>query len=87
MHHIGVMITGEDIPGTAHICRKLVDLVEGSINDGRNRGRVTEITLNEVIGNGRRVFVVPEIHTANPTSLSLQSVHEVTADKPPGAAN
>src|SRR4030042_1093475 len=87
VHHIGIMLSGEDISGTAHICGKLIYLIKETVEHVLAHVLIAKIADNEFIGNSGAELGVFEIDSPYPVPLTLQSDHQVVADKPTGSAN
>ena len=65
MHDVGIMLAGENITGTSHICRKLKCLIKTAVYDCTAKARITKITNHKVIGFGLRVFRIFQVDTTD----------------------
>ena len=72
MHHVGVVLAGENVAGAAHIGGELIDFVKPPIDHLSDKVRITKITDHEIIGLGfaeaRKFEIAPR--TQKPSRLS-----------------
>ena len=87
MHHVGVVLTGEDIAGATHVGRELIDLVEAAIDDGATKTLVPQVADHEIVGFGLREFVKFQVDAANPKPVTLQPLDKMAADETTGPAD
>jgi hypothetical protein len=83
VHDVGVMLTGEDIAGAAHVRGQLIHLVEATIDDAATELGVAQVTDHEIIGLRLGVGVVFEIDAADPEAFALQRFTRWPPMKPP----
>ena len=50
VHHVGVMLAGKNVTGTAHVGRQLIDFVESTVDRRMADILATQIPDHEVIG-------------------------------------
>src|SRR5882672_4117263 len=87
MHYVRIVFAGEDVTRTAHVRRKLVNLIEWAIHRSFAESRIAEVPLDEFIGGRRAEFRMLQIGSANPHSLALQSPDKVGSDESASSAN
>ena len=75
------MIAGENIPGAAHIRRKLVDFIELPVDHRPDIGRLSQIRDDEIVGFGPGVTRMLQVNTPHPASLGFKAMHQMAADK------
>jgi hypothetical protein len=78
MHDVGVMLASKYITGTAHIRRKLIDLIEATIDDLAAQERIPQITDHEIIRWRFGKWIELEIDSANPETFTFQAFHQVS---------
>lgn len=87
MHDVGIVVAREDISGSAHVGRQLVQLVEPAIDRGAAVIGTPEVADDEIVGLGVAEFGKLEIDPADPEAFTLQAADQVTADEPAGPAD
>ena len=81
VHHVGVVLAGEDVTGAAHIGGQLIDLVEAAVDGFTAHGRVAQVADDEVIGHGFAEARILQVHAAHPKAFLFQSLNEVAPDE------
>ncbi len=81
MHHLGIVLAGEDIAGAAHVGGKLINFFNSLDGLARHAG-IAKVGENEFVGRRRRIFVWLQIDCPNPVAFLAQSAYEVAANKP-----
>src|ERR1043166_9696741 len=87
MHDMRVMLAGKNIPGAAHVCSQLIDLVKSAIYDLATIILVPEIRDEEVIRLCLIEFRVFQIDPTDPETFALQAPHQMIADEATCTAN
>jgi len=80
------VLTGEDIPGAAHVSSELINLVD-VLDDGAREVLIAQVADDELVGGRIGVFVSFEVHRSDPKVLSFEAFNQVAADKAAGAVN
>jgi hypothetical protein len=80
------MLTGENIAGATHICRKLIDLIESAIHDGATKSLVPQVAHYEIVGGSLRKFMKFQIYPANPKPIVLQTFDKMATNETSGPA-
>jgi hypothetical protein len=81
MHDISIMLAGEYIAGTPHVCSELIDLIESAVYDLTTGARVSQINHNKVIRLRFGEWIEFEIGSADPEAFALESLYQVTTNK------
>ena len=74
---------------TAHVGRKLIDLVSGLALDpdgGLTSGFLTQVQEQEFVGGAGGKVGGFDVHAADPIALALEPFDQVTADESTGSA-
>ena len=87
MHHVGVVLAGEDIAGAAHVGGELIDLIELAVDDGRADILLAQVADDEIVGFGLGEFRIFQIDAADPEAFTLQPLDQMAGDKTASAAN
>jgi len=82
MHHVRVMLGGEDIPRTPHVGGKLIDLVEPSVEHGTAYRGVAQVADDELVSCRFRELGMLDVHTPNEQPFRSQSPRQVASDEP-----
>jgi hypothetical protein len=82
--NIGVVLAGEDVAGTAHVGRQLVDLLD-TLDDGPDDVWIAQIAEDELVGGRGGEIVRLEIDGANPVVFGFETFNEVAADEATGS--
>jgi hypothetical protein len=64
VHHVGVIVAGEDAAGTAHVGGELVDVVEALVKDLAADRLVAQVADDELISRARGELMVFQIYAA-----------------------
>ncbi len=83
MHHVRVVLAGEDVPGAAHVRGQLVDDLDSPDHIADQR-RVAQVALNKFIGRRIGELMPLQVHRAHPESLGFEPLHQVATDKAAG---
>jgi hypothetical protein len=86
VHHIRIVLTGEDISGPTHICGELIDLIDVPQNLVCDRD-ITQVAYDEVIGSRSVELGIFQINTPYPITIPLEPANQVTANKSASACN
>src|SRR5262245_1826392 len=81
VHHVGIVFTGKNVTGSAHVSRQLIDFVEAAIDHMLHEVCITQIAQQKVISLCLAEPRELEIDTSDPEPFSLQSSHEMMTDK------
>src|SRR5262249_8379152 len=87
VHHVGIVFTGEDVTGSAHIGRELIDLVEAAVDHMTDEIWITQVADHEIIGLG---FAEPwelEIGASHPEAFALEPFDKMVTDEAPRPAH
>ena len=87
VHHVGVVLTGENVTGAAHVGRQLVNFVKPPIDHISHKIRITKIADHEIIGLGFAKARKFKVRATNPESLALEPLDQMMTDEPTGAAD
>src|SRR5579863_8849052 len=87
MHDVGVVLASEDKPGSAHVRRQLVDLIERPVDQVPAKIGITQITDQEVVRGSLGIFVSLQIGTTYPHALRLQALHQMASDETSSSAH
>jgi hypothetical protein len=87
VHQVGIVLTGKDVAGAAHVSRQLIDFVEPPVDYIFHKIRITKIADHEIIGLGFAKAWKFEIRATNPESLTLEPLDQMMTDEATGAAN
>ena len=87
VHHIGIVFAGEDIAGSPHVSRELIDFVEPAVDHLSYKVRITQIANHEIVSLGLAETWEFEISTSNPKALPLEPPYQVVTDEPTGPAD
>ena len=86
MHYAGVVLTGEDVAGAAHVSGELIDFVD-VLDHGASEILVAQIAENELVGVCGAVFMLFDIDATDPKAFGFESFDEVAADEATGAVH
>jgi hypothetical protein len=81
VHHVGVVLAGEDVPCPAHVGSQLVQLVEITVYRSLDDRWVAKISNDEVVRARFAEFRALQINTSHPEALSPQPGNQMTTDK------
>jgi hypothetical protein len=81
VHDVGVVFTREDEPRPTHIGRKLIDLIEPTIDHATANRGVSQVAYEKVIGGRRRELGKFQIDPTHPKALASQTLDEMASDK------
>jgi hypothetical protein len=84
VHHVGIVLAGEDITSPAHIGCKLVDFIEGTIDHVPYEIWITQIADQKVIRLRLAKTWKLEISAPNPKSFPLEPTDQVVTDESAG---
>ena len=87
MHHVGIVLAGEDVAGAAHVGGELIDFIEFPIDHRRADILLAQIADDEIIGLRLGEFRIFQVDAADPEAFAFQTLHHVAGDKAAGAAN
>src|SRR5262249_12443500 len=87
VHDVGIVFTGEDVTGPAHIGRKLIDLIEAAVDQLFHEGWVTPVSGHEIISLGLAEPRELEIGASHPEAFALEPFDKVVADETTGPAH
>src|SRR5690606_781430 len=87
VHHVRVVLAGENVAGAAHVGGQLIDLVEAAVDGLPADIPVAEVADDEIVGFRLGEARVLQIHTADPETLPAQPSHNVGADEAAGSQN
>ncbi len=87
MHHVGVVLSGEDVAGAAHVGGELVNLVETTIDNLFAECSVAQITADKVVGFRLGMLMKFDVDAADPKSFSPQPLDEMAANESASTAN
>jgi hypothetical protein len=87
VHHLGVVLSGKDVSGAAHVCGQLIYLVEFPVDHLAAKERISKVTKHEIISLYFPEFGKFQIDTTDPKPIAFQPVNDVAANKPAGAEN
>jgi hypothetical protein len=87
VHDVGIVLTGEDITGSAHIGRKLIDLIETAVDHMSHEIWVTQVADHEIIGLGLAEPRELEIGASHPEAFTLEPFDKMVADETTGPAH
>ena len=77
MHDLGIVIASKDKSGSAHICSKLVDLMDGLIKNPFAQPYVTKVSLNKIICLRFNKLRELKIDTPDPKAVFLQTLFDI----------
>src|SRR5262249_24880836 len=87
-HHVGIMLAGEYITGSAHVGSKLVHLVVGlAAKHIAHLVWITQVRAQEVVGIDVGKLGKLAIGAANPAAVTLEPPHQMVTDESTGSAN
>jgi hypothetical protein len=81
VHDVRIVLAGEDIAGTTHVGRQLVNFIEIAIYYAMDGILLAQVGDNEVVCFGLGVFVKLEVHTTHPKTFTLEALDQMAADK------
>src|SRR4051812_44501173 len=84
VHDGGVVLTGEDVAGPAHVRGELIDVVDAA-HDLRYDGGIPEVRLDELVNGGCRELVLLHVDASDPMPFGPEPPNQVAADEPTGA--
>src|SRR5262249_41196010 len=87
VHDVSIVFTGEDVTGSAHIGRKLIDLVEAAVDHMMHEVWVTKVADHEVISLGLAEPWELEISASHPEAFALEPLDKMVTDEPTGPAH
>ena len=87
VHHVGIVFTGEDVAGSAHVGCKLIDFVEAAVDHMPHEVWITKIADHEVIGFCLAETWEFEIGTSDPKAFPLEPPDKVVTDEATGPAD
>ena len=87
MNDVSVVISCENISGTAHVCGKLINFIKATIDHRSTKVRVAEIADDKIVCRRLGMFVTFQIDSPHPKAFELEPLDQVTADKPAGSAH
>ena len=87
MHHVGIVFTGEDVAGSAHIGCELIDFIEAAVDHVPHEIWITKIADHEVIGFRLAETWKLEISASDPKAFPLEPPDQVVTDKSTGPAD
>ena len=87
VHHVGIIVAGEDIACAAHVGSQLVDLVKLAVDHFTHEQLVAQITHHEIVCLGVREFVHLEVNAAHPIAFALEAADKVPPDESACAAD
>jgi len=80
VHHRRIMFSGKDIPGTSHIRRKLIYLVNPVHNSAHYVG-LAKVADYKLVGWGLNKVVTFDIDSTNPIPFAFQTLYPMPSDK------
>ena len=86
MHHVGVVQSGKDVAGAAHVGGELIDFVD-AIDDIGNEVWIAQVAYNELVGRRGGKVMNLEVDGANPVPFRFQTLDQVSADEPTGTVD
>src|SRR5262249_27987993 len=87
VHHVGIVFTGKDVTGSAHISRKLIDLIEAAVDHMSHEVWVTQVADHEIIGLCLAKPRELEIRASHPEAFALEPFDKMVADEPTAPAH
>ena len=87
MHHVGVVLAGEDIAGPSHVGGELINFVKAPIDHVFHKVLVAKIADDKIIRLGLAEARELEVGAAHPEAFSLQTPHEMMTDEAAGPAH
>jgi hypothetical protein len=87
MHYVGVIVSGENISGSAHICCELINFIEASINDFANGDSVTQVANHKVVSVCLGELGKFQVNAADPEAVAFEALHEVATYETAGSAH
>src|SRR5256885_12635550 len=85
VHHVGVVLAGEDIARAAHVGRQLVHLIEVAIDDLAAKALLAQVAQHEFVRGGGRKFRQLQVYATDKVAFAFQPAREMRADEPAGA--
>jgi hypothetical protein len=86
MHHLGIMLSGEDIPGATHVCRKLIDLFD-VLYSPAGKTLIAQIAHDELVGWRLSILVAFQINPAYPKAFISEPRDKMATDKSTSACD
>jgi hypothetical protein len=86
VHYVSVMFTGEDVTGSTHVGRELIDFAKAAVDHMLYEVRITKVADHKVIGLG---FAEPwelEIGASHPKAFALEPLYKMVTDEATGPA-
>ena len=81
VHHVGIVFTGEDVAGSAHVGRELIDFIEPAVDHVSHEVRITKIADHEVIGFSLAETWELEIGASDPEAFPLEPPDQMMTDE------
>jgi hypothetical protein len=84
VHYVSVMFTGEDVTGSTHVGRELIDFAKAAVDHMLYEVRITKVADHEVIGLR---FAEPwefEIGASHPEAFALEPLDKMVTDEATG---
>ena len=87
VHHVGIVFTGEDVAGSAHVGRELIDFIEAAVDHMPHEVGITKVADHEVISFCLAETWEFEIGTSDPKAFPLEPPDKVVTDEATGPAD
>jgi hypothetical protein len=87
VHYVGIVFTGKDVSGPAHIGCKLINFVETAIDHMSYEVRITKVADYEIISLRFTETRELEIGSSDPKPLPFEPPNKVMTDEAAGPAN
>src|SRR5262249_19254579 len=87
MHHVGIVLAGEDVASTPHVGCELVNFVEAAVNHLANEIGVAKVADQKVISLGLAETWKFEVGPSNPEAFALESPYKMMTDEATGPTN
>jgi hypothetical protein len=81
MHHVRIVLAGENIAGSSHVGSKLINFVKAAVNDMSYERLVPKVADDEIIGICLAEPRIFEVGATHPKALLLQAPHKVMANE------
>ena len=75
VHHVGVMLAGEDVAGPSHVGGNLIDFVEAPIDHLPHKIRIAKVTDQKIVRFGFAKARKLAICASNPEALAPLPPH------------
>ena len=87
VHHVGIVFTGEDVAGSPHVGRKLIDFIEAAVDHMPHEVGIAKIADHEVISFSLTETREFEIGTSDPKAFPLEPPDKMVTDEATGPAD